>query len=687
MFLYRQLGDNMWRGLRELHIWSAAWSSNLMSGRLDAFFSLTLCHALVACILFAGALSFYAPLATSYHQLASLTAVIYWLFVLFILTLLTTTIQLVMRMVRVGSGELLQRYRRVGLILANPHPQPILEDYYARRRTSQNVAFNNSSGSNASSWSERLRRLIYPHKQINDNNDNNNNTNNNDNRSGIDGGVAETCSEVALSDAAVLPLLSGQNRTQRIRSPCSLLYGGNATTILNDECSNDFTSHEERTSEPELSVPPLPSSSSLTAACADNAGGEEVDGTTSSEVCSSWWQPGTAAEAASQLNANNNNSGKKDGSTVVSVPVKSPHHRHGANASTNAEAARRSRTPGMENVDRQQYSGKSSSAPKDKRDTAKYCSCEPVPASPCSSCCTPGVRPNTCWCRYPNTPFDDCSGWHDGRFRSLPSFPPKTSTINGYFKSSTPLPPTCGDTPDYERRNRFSSCRPCGCACPCDEQDAPDSGDDQEDSGDSAKAVTGGKQNRLGFSRSGNPPTTDRRGAVSRSSQTYSFNSPFSAGNMSRNNPAFRSNYSPPLPHHQRSFTHQAVANALNQSSAAFDVYWNRFWEQIAPNRDAVHFPSTLRNISLSELKPFTGHLIETVISRLKARYAQRAGRPSTSGSSRSGTGSARQEDTAAMCRHILREMIRSTDHIATKTKTRDRCSIRTYGLHFIFES
>ena len=104
----RQLSDNVWRGLRELHIWAAAWSSSLMSGRLDAFFSLTLCHSAVACVLFAGALSFYAPLATSYYQLVSLTAFLYWLVVLFILTLLTTTIQLVMRMVRVGSGQLLQ---------------------------------------------------------------------------------------------------------------------------------------------------------------------------------------------------------------------------------------------------------------------------------------------------------------------------------------------------------------------------------------------------------------------------------------------------------------------------------------------------------------------------------------------------------------------------------------------------
>jgi len=93
-----------------------------MSGRLDAFFSLTLCHAVVASILFAGALSFYAPLAANYNRLASLTGLLYWVLVLFVATLLTGTVQLVMRMVRIGSGELLQRYRRVGVLLANPEP-------------------------------------------------------------------------------------------------------------------------------------------------------------------------------------------------------------------------------------------------------------------------------------------------------------------------------------------------------------------------------------------------------------------------------------------------------------------------------------------------------------------------------------------------------------------------------------
>ena len=44
-----------------------------MSGRLDAFFSLTLCHCLIAGVLFAGAFSFYAPVATVGYYSQTLT--------------------------------------------------------------------------------------------------------------------------------------------------------------------------------------------------------------------------------------------------------------------------------------------------------------------------------------------------------------------------------------------------------------------------------------------------------------------------------------------------------------------------------------------------------------------------------------------------------------------------------------
>ena len=75
----RQLTDNVWRGLRELHVWTAAWTSSVMSARLDAFFSLSLCHALITAVLFAAALSFYPPLESTYYQLAAISAIVYWL--------------------------------------------------------------------------------------------------------------------------------------------------------------------------------------------------------------------------------------------------------------------------------------------------------------------------------------------------------------------------------------------------------------------------------------------------------------------------------------------------------------------------------------------------------------------------------------------------------------------------------
>ena len=195
-----------------------------MSGRLDAFFSLTLCHALVACLLFAGALSFYAPLATSYHPLVSLAAFLYWIVVLFILTVLTTTIQLVMRMVRVGSGQLLQRYRRVGVMLANQ--QPVNQDF-RRRRTSQNFSYNNRS---SVSWSDRLRRLTDLTT--------NNNNNNNDNDDNVDDVITVASTGLLPSDTTVRPGLNGHERPKLSSlSPTMCCHSYRSSSATDDRLS------------------------------------------------------------------------------------------------------------------------------------------------------------------------------------------------------------------------------------------------------------------------------------------------------------------------------------------------------------------------------------------------------------------------------------------------------------------
>jgi len=97
--------------------------------------------------------------------------------VLFILTLLTSVIQLVMRMIRLGSGQLLQRYRRVGVMLAN-HPL-------------QSPGGINNSGSGGGGYvAERLsRRLTELSGQNNNNNDDDDN-NIGDDTGTVVGGVA-----------------------------------------------------------------------------------------------------------------------------------------------------------------------------------------------------------------------------------------------------------------------------------------------------------------------------------------------------------------------------------------------------------------------------------------------------------------------------------------------------------------
>jgi len=167
----------------------------------------------------------------------------------------------------------------------------------------------------------------------------------------------------------------------------------------------------------------------------------------------------------------------------------------------------------------------------------------------------------------------------------------------------------------------------------------------------------------VGVSRSNDRMTSrgSGGGGNSRASLGSSFKLPFgrrsSAGNMSRNNPAFRlssQRYSQPLSYYQRSpFTYRKPStmttssnfsqstkfshgynqsNGLNQSTnaaTAFDVYWNKVWDLIAPNPEDTDlglpeelFPSTFTHISLPELKTFTGQLIENVVGKLKGQYA-----------------------------------------------------------------
>jgi len=294
--------DNVWRGLRELHVWTATWSSTLMSGRLDAFFSLTLCHALVASILFAGALSYYAPVAASYNHPASLTGLLYWVLVLFLATLLTGLIQLVMRMVRVGSGELLQRYRRVGVLLANPEPLGAGEPRKSVNYTSNNNNNNNNdddddddtdvastspllplgagkiysyttpdvhtppassadnSSSNAlSSWLQRLRGVTGPGNRQNNNNNDDDDDNNNNNNSVVactpcDAGVMSRQS-AGLSCAPCVQLHRNNNNTNNDNSSNN---DDIIRLVAKNECRCPCLSHGDSISTRAL----LPSSSS-----------------------------------------------------------------------------------------------------------------------------------------------------------------------------------------------------------------------------------------------------------------------------------------------------------------------------------------------------------------------------------------------------------------------------------------
>ena len=138
---------------------------------------------------------------------------------------------------------------------------------------------------------------------------------------------------------------------------------------------------------------------------------------------------------------------------------------------------------------------------------------------------------------------------------------------------------------------------------------------------------------------------------------------------MSRNNPASRFasssrfsqlsfyNGGSPL----RPFYRSAVLNTSTNSSSAFDVYWSKLWDQIVPYGETGQRPSTSDSAALSELKTFTGRLIESVIAKLKAAYSQSTtkARLTASAPCTVASVSLHEQDVEALCRDIMRKLTR----------------------------
>ena len=728
-----------------------------MSGRLDAFFSLTLCHAVVACVLFAGALSFYAPLATSYHHLMSLTALLYWTLVLFLLTILTAVVQLVMRMVRVGSGKLLQRYRRVGVMLANPPPAG---QNPGHRQTSQNLTFNNSGNV---SWTERLRRLTDPTRQ-NNNNNNNNNIHNDDG--------------VSVSTSALLASGFGQESMQRSLGHMRGL---------------------------ELSL-----LSSASAACSDNVDDTDLDKTLQrrmSELCRrSGQRDGTTGDVRvdAQLNANNSNNdqrdnavhthGRKNASSSAGRDAENFSSNHGAedvprvsrrtsavrqsndhsaalparsSAQTSAGLPPRSSTGQsfsqearrQSSADRRHQSvteprrssaerewtvnprsstaqsvgqvSRRSSARQSGRDTEprrssapRWAAAEPRRPSTAQSVSqdsrrswtlqssmvdksgrrrssagddtlrtesarsiqepyrsnTRAVEASEEAARRSPEPLIDCSGARDGRLLSLPGFPRIKPKSNTPYK---PVPPRCLVQLDCPPKERFSSRRNENetsrddTAADADGAAATDDCDNNEN--DNAKTGVGPIRrvlNKLGLLRSDNK--TSHLSVGSRASYaSWSGSSVYNRRNCatcneSRNNQGSRcpSRNLVRLSEYNRVSFARPVArpsdyNTSANSSAAFDVYWSKFWDQITPHQGGTthQLPLMFDSVSLSELKAFTGRLVESVVAKLKAQCARPSTSLETSNNAARRAGPVQKSDIEALCRDLLRELVRDYDH------------------------
>jgi len=72
--------DAFVRGMFELHVWCAPWTSTQAAMRLDAWFTVSLCLLTVAGLMFTNALFYYAPFYGSalwhvLHAIACLTVV------------------------------------------------------------------------------------------------------------------------------------------------------------------------------------------------------------------------------------------------------------------------------------------------------------------------------------------------------------------------------------------------------------------------------------------------------------------------------------------------------------------------------------------------------------------------------------------------------------------------------------
>ena len=721
--------------MRQLCIWAATWSCSLISGRLDLFFSLTLCHALVACVLFASALSLYAPLPASYYQLVSLTAFIYWVLVLFVLTVLTSTIQTIMRMVRLRSGQLLQR---VGVMLANPTP---VSQTQGRRQTSHDVAGDNNSSSSVS-WQTSISRQNNDDKHNNNNNDHDDETDNDYIRVSSDelldpvhrpssnasaAGLSSTLSPrqekiptssqplLVSSAVALYPDSVGETALDHVsRVHLSTWHSGTASQVQGTDTAAEVNVNNNNNWDDNTSWRHHNVSSNAGVNYSSNAGAEDVPRVgrrmsaqrpsrqTSSVVFQPVARPSRAStnqsvttppaqsssRQSSALRVRSDRSPSADqnprkySSRELSIAdqrsstdqsLSFPESRRSA-AQTRSSAAgdelRRSsaslsqktrmssarqsqvgeevgrrRLPAEAQPDSSRCRGKGPAVSKEaaRRSLAADAAARPTPATASDECCSTSaavsqrccepmyrparIEPNTCWCCceheiHDPALLDSYQGSRDGRLLSLPGFPRNGPSCNSCFTPCRPLPGLCSKTPtDCQQRCRLSSYCDCCCACPCEnvqtQDDYKSEGGDEADGGVSV-------QSKPSTTLSETP--TQRAPSTSRPSLAESFKSLFSrrsTGNVSRNNPAMRY---PSLQHtlYSRRSTTRPLNTSAN-SSSAFDVYWSKFWDQITPHGEtgAGQSASTINDAALSELKTFTGQLVESVIAKLKSQYVQ----------------------------------------------------------------
>ena len=149
-----------------------------MAGRSDAFYNLSLGHVVLVSVLFASALAFYSANLGRYHTFLPLNGLAYWILVLVLVTTLTAVLQMVVRMIRIGSGRVLSRYKSVGVVLASapdgaypppapPHAAPVYEPFSPPSARDQDGFGTNPNNSNNMDD-------YYSARDLNENNWNNN---------------------------------------------------------------------------------------------------------------------------------------------------------------------------------------------------------------------------------------------------------------------------------------------------------------------------------------------------------------------------------------------------------------------------------------------------------------------------------------------------------------------------------